>query len=60
MDNFVRYAAESEKLFVRDNDGYVEVSSDMEPYLFGNPDIYELENACLVDNTMCYFFVLKP
>lgn len=59
MHNFLHHKVESEKVFVQDEFGYVEVFEH--ELVWGNPHIYIWTNSGMMDTCMCHFFdLVKP
>lgn len=56
MDKPLRHKFNSERLFVRDDDGYVEVFDAI--LIWSNPDIYIWSNSCHDGDVMLHFFEL--
>jgi hypothetical protein len=56
MDKPIRHVFNSERLFVKDDNGYVEVFDAI--LIWSNPDIYIWINSCHDDDIMLHFFEL--
>lgn len=57
-NDLVIHRATGERVFVRDDAGYIELDLYNHDDIFGNPDIYIWESGHYEDGVMVYFFRL--